>query len=213
MVAIPKPNKSLDNVWSYRSISLLCVPYKILERLIHSCVKPIIDPLLPPEQAGFRRGRTALKQATRISQGFEDCSEDKKKASAVFIDFTAAYDIVWHRGLACKLLRFLPDKHMVKMMMMDLVYNRSFTLTNGRERKSRLRRLKNGIPQGSVLAPHLFNIYINDLPPTTSKLYGYADDLAIVHSALNGPHWKTLLTWRWQHYHHTYKLEIKTQQN
>ena len=80
MVAIPKPNKSLDNVWSYRSISLLCVPYKILERLIHSHVKPIIDPLLPPEQAGFRRGRTALEQATRISQDIEDCSEDKKES-------------------------------------------------------------------------------------------------------------------------------------
>ena len=99
----------------------------------------------------------------------------------MFIDLTAAYDTVWHRGLACKLLRLLPDRHMVKVMM-DLVYNRSFTLTNGFGGKSRLRRLKNGVPQGSVLAPILFSIYINDLSPTTSKLYAYADDLTIVHS-------------------------------
>ena len=117
-----------------------------------------------------------------MSQDIEDCFEDKKKAGAVFIDITAAYDTIWHRDLACKLLRLLPDRHMVKMIM-ELVYNRSFTLTNGRGRKSRLRRLKNGVPQDSVLAPLLFNIYINDLLPTTSKLYAYADDLTIVHSA------------------------------
>ena len=117
-----------------------------------------------------------------MSQDIEDCFEDKKKAGAMFIDLTAAYDIVWLRGLACKLLRLLPDKHVVKMMI-ELIYNRSFALTNGRGVKSRLRRLKNGVLQGSVLAPLLFNFYINDLPPTTSKLYTYADDLAIVHSA------------------------------
>ena len=117
-----------------------------------------------------------------MSQNIEDCFEDKKKAGAVFIDLTAAYNTVWYRGLACKLLRLLLDRHIVKMMM-KLIYNGSFTLTNGRGGKSRLRRLKNGVPLGSVLAPLLFNIYINDLPPTTSKLYAYADDLAIVHSA------------------------------
>ena len=47
-------------------------------------------------------------------------------------------------------------------------------------KQSRLRRLNDGIPQGSVLAPLLFNIYINDLPDTISRKYGYADDLAIL---------------------------------
>ena len=182
VIATPKPNKPLDVARSHHPISLLCVPYTILERLLHSRVEPMIDPHLPSEQAGFRRDRSTLEQVTRISQDIEDCFEDKKKAGAVFIDLTTAYDTVWHPGLACKLLRLLPDKHMVKMMM-ELIYNRSFTLNNGKEKKSRLRRLKNGAPQGSVLAPLLFNIYINDLPPATSKLYAYADDLAIVHSA------------------------------
>ena len=66
--------------------------------------------------------------------------------TTVFIDLTAAYDTVWHRGLTCKLLRLLPDKHMVKMIM-ELVRNRSFTLTTGDSKQSRLRRLKNGVPQ------------------------------------------------------------------
>jgi len=67
-------------------------------------------------------------------------------------------------------------------MIMEMVSNRSFTLTTGNSKRSRLRRLKNGVPKGSVLAPLLFNIYISDLPTTVSRKYAYADDLAIMHA-------------------------------
>ena len=77
---------------------------------------------------------------------------------------------------------------MVKMIM-ELVRNGSFTLTTGDSKQSRLRRLKNGVPQGSVLAPLLFNIYMYDLPSIISKKFAYADDLALLHSPGN---WKDL---------------------
>ena len=158
---------------------MLCVPFKILERL---SVEHIIGPLLPQEQAGFRHGRSTVDQVTHLTQDLEDSFLAKKKAGAVFVDLTAAYDTVWHRGLTCKLLRLLPDKHMVRMIM-ELVQNRSFTLTTGGGQRSRLRRLRNGVPQGSVLAPLLFNVYTYDLPALVSSKYAYADDLAIMHSA------------------------------
>ena len=173
-----------DTEQSYRPISLLCVLYKILERLIYACIKPLIDPLLPKEQAGFRRRKSTIDQVVLLTQNIEDSFEAKKKAGAVFIDLTAAYDTVWHRGLTCKLLRLLPDKHMVKMIM-ELVQNRSFTLTTG----ERLHHLKNGVPQGSVLAPLLFNIYTYDLPSMISRKFAYADNLALLHSSGN---WKDL---------------------
>ena len=122
VVAIPKPGKPVDDPKSYQPISLLCVSYKILERLIYARVQPLIDPLLPKEQAGFRRGKSTVDQVVLLTQNIEDSFETKKKAGAVFIDLTAAYDTVWHRGLTCKLLRLLPDKHMVKMIM-ELVQN------------------------------------------------------------------------------------------
>ena len=99
VVAIPKPEKPVGYPKSYRPISLLCVPYKILERLIYARVEPLIDPLLPKEQAGFRRGKLTVDQIVLLTQNIEDSFEAKKKAGAVFIDLTAAYDTVWHRGL------------------------------------------------------------------------------------------------------------------
>ena len=66
-------------------------------------------------------------------------------------------------------------------MIMEMVSNRSFTLTTGNGQRSRLRHLKNGVPQGSVLAL-LLNIYPSDLPATISRKYAYADDLAVTHA-------------------------------
>ena len=95
MVAIPKPGKPVGDPKSYRLISLLCVPYKILKRLIYARVQPLIDPLLPKEQAGFRRGKySTVDQVVLLTQNIEDSFEAKKKAGAVFIDLTAAYDTV-----------------------------------------------------------------------------------------------------------------------
>ena len=125
-MAIPKPKKPVEDPKSYRFISLLRIPCKILERLLHACVKAIVDPLLPREQTGFRWGRSTVDQTVLRTQNIEDSFEAKKKAGAEFIDLTAAYDTIWHLGLICKLLGFLSDKHMVQMIM-ELVRNRSFT--------------------------------------------------------------------------------------
>ena len=103
-----------------------------------------------------------LDQVTLLTQDIEDCFEAKETAGAVLVDLTAAYDTVWHRGLTLKLLRMLPDRHMVHFIV-ELISNR-FVLKASDGHQSRLRRLKIGIPQGSVLAPLLFNIYTHDLP-------------------------------------------------
>ena len=139
-MAIPKPKKLIDDPKIYRPISTLCVSYKILERLIHACVEPIVDPLLPREQAGFQRGRSTVDQTVLLTQNIENSFEAKKKAGAMFIDLTAACDPVWHRGLTCKLLGLLPNKYVVQMII-ELVRTRSLTLTTGDSKQSRLGRL------------------------------------------------------------------------
>ena len=125
-----------------------------MERLIYARIKPIVDPLLPQEQAGFRCDRSSTDQVTLLTQGIENSFSAKKKASAVFVDFAAAYDSVWHRGLTCKFLRTLPDRHIVSFIM-ELVRNRSFTLITGNGAQSTLRRLNSGVPQESILEVYL----------------------------------------------------------
>ena len=83
-------------------------------------------------------------QVVLFTQTIEDSFEDKKKAGAAFVNLTAAYDTVWNHGLTCKLLTILPKKQMVRMVM-KLVQNRSFSVTTGDNKQSRLCRLKNGV--------------------------------------------------------------------
>ena len=188
VVAIPKPTKPVGDPKSYRTISLVYVPYKILERFIYARVEPLINTLLLKEQAGFRRGKSTVDQVVLLTQNIRKFFEAKKKARVIFFDLTAACDTVWHRGVTCKLLRLLPDKHMVRMYM-ELVRTGRFTLTTNESKQIRLRRLKNGISQGSVLVPLPFNIYTYDLPSMISRKFAYADDLALLHSSGN---WRDL---------------------
>jgi len=178
---IPKPNKPFGDPKSYHPmLYLYCMSPSRSSRDSSSLVSnQSINLLIPREQAAFRHGKSTVDQVTLLTQDIED-SVLGKKARVVFVDLTADYDIVWHRGPTCMLLRLLPDKHMVHIIT-ELIANRSFTLTTGSNKRSKLRRLVNGVPQGSVRIPLLFNIYTSDLPITVSRKYAYADDLAIMH--------------------------------
>ena len=184
VVAIPKPRKPVGDPKSYQPISLLCVPYKILERLIYTCVEPLINPLLPKEQAGFRHGKSTVDQVVLLTQNIKDSFEAKKKTGAVFIDLTAAYDTVWHRGLTCKLLRLLPDKHMVKMIIVLSEIEVS-PLPPVTASKAGYAILKMAFLRDRSWLPSFFNIYMYDLPSMISRKFAYADDLALLHSSGN----------------------------
>ena len=111
-----------------------------------------------------------------------DAFDKKEITGSVFIDLTAAYDTVWHRGLRVKLQQMLTSNHLINFIM-ELLYTRSFTLFTSDGQKSRSFRLKNRVAQGSVLAPTLYNIYTADFPKTSGNCFMYADDVAITHSA------------------------------
>ena len=67
IVAISKPGKPVRDRKSYRPISLLCVPYKTLKRLIYARIEPLINRLLPKEQARFRRGKSTVDQIVLLT--------------------------------------------------------------------------------------------------------------------------------------------------
>jgi len=90
----------------------MCPLWNPRETHLRSC-RTNHRPIVPTAAGGLRHGRWAVDQDTLLTQDIEDSFSAKKNVGAVFVDVTAAYDTLWHRGLTCKLLRLLPHRHMV----------------------------------------------------------------------------------------------------
>ena len=148
-----------------------------MERIIYNRISPVIDPQLPQEQAGFRPGRSTLDQVAKLTSDIEQAFDGNLKGGAVFVDLTAAYDMAPRPHTETALDATEPT---YVRFISELISNHSVVVKTSDGQHSRLKRINNGIPQGSVLSPLLFNVYIADLPDTNSKKYGYADDLALL---------------------------------
>jgi len=96
VIAVEKPGKDLSLAANYRPISLLSVCYKLLERLALQRISPTVEGLLSPDQAGFWKGQSTCDQVAALTTFIENGFQQNLKASAVFVDLTAAYDTVWH---------------------------------------------------------------------------------------------------------------------
>ena len=116
-----------------------------------------------------------------LTSYIESGYENKKKTGVVFIDLTAAYDTVWHNGLMLKLARVIKCKKTLKLLN-KMTGTRTFQVVLGND-YSKTKKIQNGVPQGSVLAPTLFNLYISDIPNTQSLKFAYADDLALAYQS------------------------------
>ncbi|KAK4311281.1 hypothetical protein Pmani_016968 [Petrolisthes manimaculis] len=182
VVALLKPGKEPTSPKSYRPISLLCVLYKLYERLILMRMQDTVEEHLSPDQAGFRPGRSCCSQVLNLTQYIEDGYECKQITGTVLVDLTAAYDTVNHRSLLLKVAQLVRNATLVHMIESLLVNRRFYVEMEGR--KSKWHTQKNGLPQGSVLAPILFNIYNNDQPQYHNiRRYIYADDLCLATQA------------------------------
>jgi hypothetical protein len=146
-IAILKPGKDGTDASHYRPIFLLSVVYKILERLIDAAVSV--------SQAGFRKNRSCSEQVMALTSHIEAGFERKLKTRTIFIDLTAAYDTVWRDRLMLKFMRAVSCSK-ISRCLNNMLSNRYFQVFLG-DKSSRWRRLNNGLPQGSVLAPILFN--------------------------------------------------------
>ena len=189
VIAILKPGKPATEPSSYRPISLLCCLYKLLERILLTRITPYVNPHIPIEQAGFRPQRSTTEQVLALTCYIEAGYERKEKTGAVLIDLSAAYDTVWTGGLMLKLAKIIPCRKTLKLLQ-TMTGTRQFHVVLGGN-ESKTRKIKNGVPQGSVLAPTLFNVYINDMPATQSLKLGYADDWVLAHQSRE---WKELET-------------------
>ncbi|GFR95234.1 RNA-directed DNA polymerase from mobile element jockey-like [Elysia marginata] len=102
VVALLKPGKDPKVPKSYRPISLLCILYKLYERIIMARMSLTAEENLTPDQAGFRPGQSTCGQLLNLTQSIKDGFEEKQITGTVFVDITAAYDTVNHKILLLK---------------------------------------------------------------------------------------------------------------
>ncbi len=141
-----------------------------------------MDDKLSPDQTGFRPGRSCRRQVVNLTQYIEDGFENKFITGAIFVDLRAAYGTVNHRALLLRVAKTVKNSSIVHIIESLLTNRYYFVEMDGK--RSRWRLQKNRLPQGSVLAPMLFNIYKNDLPEFDNiRRFIYADDLCIATQA------------------------------
>ena len=181
VVPIHKKNsKNLKE--NYRLISLLPIFGKIFEKLIFDNLYQHLDEngLLNPNQSGFRSGDSSINQLLSIvhtiSAAF-DCNPTLDVRS-VFLDISKAFDRVWHKDLIYKLRRFGVSGNLLSLIQNFLANRKQRTLLNSKT--SNWGTISAGVPQGSILGPIFFLIYINDLPENMKcSIKLFADDASL----------------------------------
>ena len=93
------------------------------------------------------------------------------------VDLSSAYDTVWRHGLLLKVARIVKCRSTMHLLSF-ILSNRRFRACLG-DQSSSVRTLNSGLPQGSILAPTLFNIYVSKMPTTISNKFAYADGLVL----------------------------------
>ena len=195
IIPIPKAGKDPKAVESYRPIALTSHVAKLAERMVAARLTHLIerDDLIPAEQVGFRRGRSAEDNLARLVQSVQDGWNRPKprgrptdgvtadKFVLLAFDFSRAYDKIDHRMLQLKLLRKKLPRCMVNWVYQFLRDRRARAEVNGTLSSERIFRA--GLPQGSVLAPTLYTLWSADLiealrDVTRTDIFMYADDTA-----------------------------------
>ena len=165
---------------NYRPISLLPIFSKIYEKIIFDAMYNffVSNDLISKHQSGFRPGDSTIYQLLAITDEIFESFENNAETRAAFLDISKAFDKVWHDGLLFKLKRSGIDGHLYSLIHDFLSNRKQRVVLNGMESSWEL--IKSGVPQGSVLGPLLFLIYINDLTDNiSSNMRLFADDSSL----------------------------------
>ena len=173
-----------NDVGNFRPVSLLPIPGKIIEKVVHSKLSSFLEPrdVISPKQGGFRKGFSTASSVADLTDRLFSNINNNLSTMAVFVDLRKAFDTVDHNILTQKL-----DCYGIRGGNLDwckdyLKCRVQKTFAIGRLSESSA--VKCGVPQGSVLGPMFFILYVNDMQHAIqgSDIQLYADDTVIYSS-------------------------------
>ena len=183
---IPKKGKkTLPN--NYRPVALLSVISKVMEKAVNKHLLKYLEGfnIISDHQYGFRKSRSTGDLLAYVTHLWNNAIEHFGESRAVALDISKAFDRVWHEGLLSKLRSYGMSGQFCSWLS-SFLENRSLQVAIDGFLSDSF-TINAGVPQGSILSPTLFLLYINDLlEKTENPIYSFADDSTLVSSfALN----------------------------
>ena len=179
IIPLPKPGKRKSDPAAHRPIALLSALLKVLEVVMHSKYWFHTNRLniLPAEQHGFRPGHGAPGQLVRVLSRVIQRLDWRRPQYTLMIslDPTKAFDTIWHDALIYKMYHWGYPPFLLKFTR-SYLSNRTMRL-HTHEIVSLVHDITDGVPQGSIVGPHLYIVFTADMPMPPEALSAvYADD-------------------------------------
>lgn len=173
-----KGNRKL--VSNYRPVSLTSITCKLMEKIISCYINRhiIVNNYFSISQHGFIKGRSTTTQLLEIMDQWTTVFDNYKQLDCVYLDFRKAFDTVSHKLLIHKLKMYNLPKSLLSWLYSFISNRKQAVKICGK--LSKWTNVESGVPQGSILGPLLFLLFINDIPSiVNSNIMLFADDTKI----------------------------------
>ena len=166
---------------NYRLVSLTCVPCKLLEHIVCSNIMAHLDEykLLSDRQHAFRKGHSCETQLTTVINDWAKILDNSGQVDTFILDFEKAFDTPPHELLKSKLFSYGIGGKTLKWIDSFLCFRQQRVVVNGV--KSDWAPVLSGVPQGTVLGPLLFSLYINDISSDIESEIRLFDDDCVIY--------------------------------
>ena len=181
----PVPKKgSSSNPANYRPIALTSLLSKTMESIINQQILKHLESncLISDHQYGFRKARSTGDLLSYVTHMWHSALESFGETRVVALDISKAFDKVWHKGLLAKLPMYGINSELISWIENFLLDRSIEVCIDGVSSDSF--SINSGVPQGSIVSPTLFLLFINDLLQSTKNpLHSYADDSTLHNSS------------------------------